>query len=181
LKNVLHKKICGKSATFTKPQNVSGYARTKQENSELKHMTKKILLLLIAIAFLSCNKPSEVQKQTADKQIDSLSVNKEVLKSERATETKTASNAKNCYDGLIADYIKKSDNKLIKTSLKKKERIEWLLDRTKKTDSTNYYIINIGQDVSEEDGSEPRFTSDGWIYIDSISKKYTSTTYLMIV
>ena len=132
-------------------------------------MKKNILLLLISFAFLSCNKTSKEETQNTDKQIDSPSVNKEVLKSE--TETNTESKAQNWYDGLIADYIKKSDNKLIKTSLKNKERIEWLLDRTEKTDSTNYYIFNIGQDVSEEDGSEPRFTSDGWIYIDSISKK----------
>jgi hypothetical protein len=132
-------------------------------------MNKKTLLLLISFAFLSCNKTSKEETQNTDKQIDSLSVNKEVLKSE--TETNTESKAQNWYDGLIADYIKKSDNKLIKTSLKNKERIEWLLDRTEKTDSTNYYIFNIGQDVSEEDGTELRFTSDGWIYIDSISKK----------
>ena len=132
-------------------------------------MKKKLFLLLISFAFLSCNKTSKVEKQIADKQVDSLSANKEVLKSE--TETKIESKTQNWYDGLVADYIKKSDNKLIKSSLKNKEQIEWLLDRTEKTDSTNYYIFNIGQDVSEEDGTELRFTTDGWIYIDSISKK----------
>jgi len=132
-------------------------------------MKKKTLLLLISFAFLSCNKTIKVEFQNTEKQTDFLSVNKETLKSE--TETKTESKTQNWYDDLIADYIKKSDNKLIKTSLNNKERIEWLLDRTEKTDSTNYYIFNIGQDVSEEDGTEPRFVSVGWIYIDSISKK----------
>ena len=132
-------------------------------------MKKKTLLLLISFAFLSCNKTTKIETQITEKQIDSLSVNKEVLKSQ--TETKIESKTQNWYDGLIADYIRKSDNKLIKASLKNKEQIGWLLDRTEKTDSTNYYVFNIGQDVSEEDGTEPRFTSDGWIYIDSISKK----------
>ena len=132
-------------------------------------MKKKTLLLLISFAFLSCNKTIKVEFQNTEKQTDFLSVNKETLKSE--TETKTESKTQNWYDDLIADYIIKSDNKLIKTSLNNKERIEWLLDRTEKTDSTNYYIFNIGQNVSEEDGSESRFTSNGWIYIDSISKK----------
>ena len=118
---------------------------------------------------MSCNKTTKIETQITEKQIDSLSVNKEVLKSE--TETKIESKTQNWYDGLIADYIRKSDNKLIKASLKNKEQIGWLLDRTEKTDSTNYYVFNIGQDVSEDDGTEPRFTSDGWIYIDSISKK----------
>lgn len=132
-------------------------------------MNKKTLLLLLAIVFLSCKKTSEVVKQTADQQTDSLSLNKEVPTS--VSETKTEAKTQNWYDGLIADYIRKSDNELIKSALKNKEQIQWLLDRTEKTDSTNYYIFNIGQDVTEEDGSEPRFTSDGWIYIDSISKK----------
>jgi hypothetical protein len=127
-------------------------------------MKKKALLLLISFAILSCNNTSKVEKQ-----IDSLSTNNEVLKSK--TETNTESKTLNWYDDLIADYVKKSDNKLIKLSIKNKERIGWILDRTEKTDSTNYYIFNIGQDVSEEDGTELRFTSDGWIYIDSISKK----------
>ena len=130
-------------------------------------MKKKTLLLLISFAFLSCNKTNKVETGNNDKQIDSLTTSKEILKSE----TKTESKIQDWYDGLIADYIKKSDNKLIKMSLKNNERIEWLLDRTEKTDSTNYYIFNIGQDVSEEDGTEPRFVSVGWIYIDSISKK----------
>lgn len=132
-------------------------------------MNKKIILLLIALVFLSCKKTNEVTKQTADQQTDSLSLNKEVPTS--VTEIKTEPKTQNWYDALIADYIRKSDNELIKSALKNKEQIQWLLDRTEKTDSTNYYIFNIGQDVAEEDGSEPRFTSDGWIYIDSISKK----------
>lgn len=132
-------------------------------------MNKKTLLVLISISFLSCNKKAEVEKQLTEQQMDSLSVNKEVQKS--ITESKSLSENQNWYDALIAYYIRKSDNELITSSLKNKEKIEWLLDRTEKTDSTNYYIFNIGQEVTEEDGSEPRFTSDGWIYIDSISKK----------
>jgi hypothetical protein len=132
-------------------------------------MKKNTLILLISITFLSCNKTSEEKKQNINKQIGSSFQNKEVLKSKN--ETNTELNAQNWYDELIVGYIKNSDNKLIKMSLKNKERIEWLLDRTEKTDSTKYFIFNIGQDVSEEDGTEPRFTSDGWIYIDSISKK----------
>lgn len=125
----------------------------------------KITLLLISIVFLSCKKTSDIEKQPVNKQIDTLTVNKIILN------TVTDSNSKKWYDALIVDYIKKSENELIKSSFKSKEQIEWFLDRTEKTDSTNYYIFNIGQDVSEEDGSEPRFSSSGWIYIDSISKK----------
>ena len=128
-------------------------------------MKKKVLLILVSFIILSCNKINKDEKVISDKQNDSLSVNNKVLKSE--TESKT----QNWYDGLIADYVKNSDKELIKIHYKNNDRIEWLLDRTEKTDSTNYYIFNIGQDVSEKDGSERRFTSDGWIYIDSLSKR----------
>ena len=128
-------------------------------------MQKKALLILISIVILSCNKTYKDKKNISDKQIDSLSLNNETVNSE--TEPKT----KNWYDDLIADYVKNSDNELIRISVKNKENVEWLLDRTEKTDSTNYYIFQIGQDVSEKDGSDLRFSTDGWIYVDSISKK----------
>ena len=128
-------------------------------------MKKKALLILISIVILSCNKTYKDEKNISDKQIDSLSLNNETVNSE--TEPKT----KNWYDDLIADYVKNSDNELIRISVKNKENVEWLLDRTEKTDSTNYYIFQIGQDVSEKDGSDLRFSTDGWIYVDSISKK----------
>lgn len=128
-------------------------------------MKKKALLILISIVILSCNKTHKDEKNISDKQIDSLSLNNETVYSE--TEPKT----KNWYDDLISDYVKNSDNELIRISVKNKENVEWLLDRTEKTDSTNYYIFQIGQDVSEKDGSDLRFSTDGWIYVDSISKK----------
>ncbi|MBC5839690.1 hypothetical protein [Flavobacterium muglaense] len=128
-------------------------------------MKKKALLILISIVISSCNKTYKDEKNISDKQIDSLSLNNETVNSD--TEPKT----KNWYDDLIADYVKNSDNELIRISVKNKENVEWLLDRTEKTDSTNYYIFQIGQDVSEKDGSDLRFSTDGWIYVDSISKK----------
>lgn len=127
------------------------------------------LSLVISMAFLSCNKISDVEKQATEKQMNSLWVNKDALRLVPAN--KGVPKTQNWYDDLMADYIRKSDNEIIKLSLKNKEQIEWLLDRTEKTDSTNYYIFKIGHDVSEEDRSELRCTSDGWIYIDSISKK----------
>ena len=143
--------------------------KQNEKISELENikMKKKTLLIIILFAFLSCNNTSKVETQKNHSKIDSLFGNKEILNSEIQTKSKT----QDWYDVLIVDYIKKSDNKLIKMSLNKNERIEWLLDRTEKTDSTNYYIFNIGQDVSQEDGTELRFVSQGWIYIDSISKR----------
>jgi uncharacterized protein YxeA len=133
--------------------------------SKIVLMKNKLLILIILFTLLSCNKTIKVETINSESKNDFLSESKENLKSETKLKTQE------WYDGLIVEYIKKSDNKLIKLSFKNNERIEWLLDRTEKTDSTNYFIFNIGHDVSEKDGSEQRFVSEGWIYIDSISKK----------
>lgn len=115
-------------------------------------LNKNIILALVLFTFLSCNNKTKVEN--IDEHIDSSLVTK----------------SKNWYDLLVSDYIIKSENDLIKTSLKNNENIEWILDRIEKTDSTKYYIFNIGQSVSDDDGSNTRFSSNGWIYIDSLSK-----------
>lgn len=116
---------------------------------------KKIFLFAVLVTFLSCNYQSKVAEKNIVNQIDSSIV----LQSQ------------NWYDSLVSDYINNSDNELIKLSLKNNVKVEWILDQIEKTDSTNYYIFNIGQSVSEIDGTNTRFSSNGWIYIDSISKK----------
>jgi hypothetical protein len=132
-------------------------------------MKNKVLIFLLSISFLSCKNTTN-KEQIEDNQTTEMQTELDTTKNV-ATNLNEASENEMWYDKLIADYIKNCDNELIKAQLKSKTRIEWLLDRTEKTDSTNYYIFNIGQDVSEEDGSNLRFTSNGWIYIDSISKK----------
>ena len=121
---------------------------------------KKKTLLLLSLTLLSCSKTTKNEAFVANKKIDSLAV-----------KDTTASTTQNWYDDLIANYIQQSDNELIKSVLKNNDRIEWLLDRTEATDSAHYYIFNIGQDVTDENHTNPRFTTNGWIYVDSISKK----------
>lgn len=128
-------------------------------------MKNKIYLVLVLISIISCTKTKKDIRNNADTTTEAIAINNESVKSE------TQPDVKNWYDAIIADYVKKSDNQLIKLALKNKEQVEWLLDRTEKTDSTNYYIFNIGQNVMDENNTNPRFTSDGWIYIDSLSKK----------
>lgn len=130
-------------------------------------MKKRLILILILFAILSCNKTSKNENITDETKIDSVLLKNQDSESKAELETKS----ENWYDDIAENYIKNSDNELIKISLKNKEKVEWLLDRTEKTDSTNFYIFNIGQDVTDENNTNPRFSSDGWIYIDSISKK----------
>lgn len=117
-------------------------------------LNKIIIFVLFFYIIISCNNKTQIEKDSIDKQIDSSLV----LKSQ------------NWYDSLVSDYINNSENELIKLALKDNVKVEWILDQIEKTDSTNYYIFNIGQSVSEIDGTNKRFSSNGWIYIDSISK-----------
>lgn len=128
---------------------------------------RKISLLFLVILFFSCDKketkgesknlPAEINHK------DTLDVKSE------STENRTLS--KNWQDDLIVDYVKNSEKDLIKIHFKNKDKLKWILDRTEKNDSTQFYIYNIGVDVAEEDGSEPRFSSCGWVYLDSVKRK----------
>jgi hypothetical protein len=122
-------------------------------------MVKKITLILILLVIISC-KESETTRKNAIR----VTNKKSAPKLEEMSK-------KNWYNNLIVFYIKNSKNELVKMSYQNNEPIKWLLDSTEKTDSTNYYIFNIGRDVSEEDGSEKRFSPYCWLYIDSLTNK----------
>ncbi len=66
-------------------------------------------------------------------------------------------------DSLIIDYIKHNKNEKLKYT----SNAEWLFDGMEKSDSTNYYVYQIGHSVSEPDGAESRWIINQWIYIDS--------------
>ncbi len=123
------------------------------------HLKGLSTVLLVSLLTLSC-RPSEKGNSTVDS-----------AKQSKVVSSKEGRNTENWYDPIVADYIKQSDRELIKAHRKRGEKIEWLLDNTEKTDSTNYYIFNIGQTVTDEGHTNPRFSSNGWIYVDSLSKK----------
>jgi hypothetical protein len=78
----------------------------------------------------------------------------------------------NWYDALIMNHIKKSDNPLIKSSRQDTAiRIEWLLDRIENSDTAKYLIFNVGHELVDEGNTNPRFVTDGWVYIDSLTRK----------
>lgn len=77
----------------------------------------------------------------------------------------------NFYDTLVLNYIQNTNNELIKLAVKDKLKEEWLLDRIENTDTAKYFIFQIGHDVVDEGNTNPRFVTDGWIYIDSLTRK----------
>jgi hypothetical protein len=128
---------------------------------------KKVSLALVLISLLSCknDKTESVvdNLQTEINHKDTLEVKSESTEN-RAYNT-------NWQDDLISYYVRNSKNELIVSALKSKDNLDWQFDQTIKNDSTQFYIYKIGVHVTEEDGSNPRFSSCGWVYLDSVKRK----------
>ena len=76
--------------------------------------------------------------------------------------------ANNWLDKAIERYIDTTHNEMISYQRRK---VSWILDDVQKTDTAVYYIVRIGHDMAEPDGSEPRYIIDQWLYLDSVSQK----------
>ncbi len=75
------------------------------------------------------------------------------------------------YDSLVLNYITNTNDELIKKARKDTIPEEWLLDDIKGTDSAKYYVFHKGHDVEDSGSSNKRFVTDGWVYIDSLTRK----------
>jgi hypothetical protein len=75
------------------------------------------------------------------------------------------------YDSLVLNYINNTDDELIKMARKDNIPEDWLLDIIKNTDTAKYYIFHLGHDVEDSGGSNKHFVTDGWVYIDSLTRK----------
>jgi len=123
-------------------------------------MQKSILILTLGLLTLSCGQTA--QKPTNN--VDPIATN--------SSNNLPGKNI-NWYDELMVNYINKSDNELIKLSRKDTEiRIEWLLDRVENTDTAKYLIFHIGHAVADEGNTNMRFVTDGWVYIDSLTRRF---------
>lgn len=127
----------------------------------------KISYVLVFISFLSCMK-DETKSLSDDLKTE--------VNQKDTLETKKENSANKILstdwqDDLIVDYIKNSEKDLIKIHFKNKDKLQWILDSTEKNDSTQFYIYNIGVDVTDENGSSLRFSSCGWVYLDSVKRK----------
>lgn len=118
----------------------------------------RITFLLIAPLFFCCGKTSENKSVKVPE------------KSNFSDSTLVQNSTERWYTKLIENYIAHSRKQLIVDD-RKMGKIDWILDDIQLTDSTNYYIFNIGHRETDEGNTNPRFTSDAWIYIDSLSHK----------
>lgn len=60
----------------------------------------------------------------------------------------------------------------MENGLQKIAYIDISADEIKNTDTEKYYVFNIGHNVEDSGGYNKRFVTDGWVYIDSLTKKY---------
>jgi hypothetical protein len=84
---------------------------------------------------------------------------------------KTIKFHKTWYSRLVSKYIEQTNNEFIRSALKDSIEETWFLDRVEKKGSAEYFIFHIGHDAADDGGSNPRFVSDAWLYIDSFTKK----------
>jgi hypothetical protein len=128
---------------------------------------RKISYVLVFVSFFSCKK-DETKSVLDDLQTE---VNQKDTLETKIENPGNKILSTDWQDDLIVDYIKNSEKDLIKIHFKNKDKLQWILDRTEKNDSTQFYIYNIGVDVTDEDGSSLRFSSCGWVYLDSVKRK----------
>ena len=128
---------------------------------------KNISLVLIFMTFFSCDKKEtkKIEKNPQTEVIQKDTLDTKLEHSEKR------SLSRNWQDDLISYYVKNSKNELIVSALESKDNLDWQFDQTIKNDSTQFYIYKIGVHVTEEDGSNPRFSSCGWVYLDSVKRK----------
>lgn len=116
---------------------------------------RALVLILFLAAFTACEHASENTPQAKD-----------TIISQHTTGPEQSAGA---YDSVVRYYIGKTGNPLIKAA--QKEKLEWLLDRREQKDGKTFLVFYIGHDVSDAGKTNPRFATDDWVYIDSITKR----------
>ena len=124
---------------------------------------RKICFIVLFLTFFSCDK-----KEIKYSEVKLTSKDTSVFEIESAENRNLNTSWQ---DDLISYYVKNSKNELIVSALESKDNLDWQFDQTIKNDSTQFYIYKIGVHVTEEDGSEPRFSACGWVYLDSVKRK----------
>ncbi len=136
---------------------------TKQETMKLFKIDKQNLrilkwqLALLSIALIwGCQ---NVPKEPSNKINDPI---------EKETQQKSHWSAP-----LIQEYINSSDNVFMTQARKYSLDTEWLFDQVMNSDSdsTPYYVFQIGRTVMDSPQINARYVTDVWLYIDTVSRQ----------
>ncbi len=121
-------------------------------------MMQKIIFVPAFLFLFSCQQATE---KTVEPKIVSTAISSQP----------TVGVKKNGLDSLIFDYINQCHNELIMASRKDTVPEQWLIDNADPEDTASCFMVHIGHDVSDPGNTNPRFATDGWIYIQKTTKK----------
>jgi hypothetical protein len=130
------------------------------------------LILTFATLVWGCNGPSKKASDTKDTLTNPKIT--QPLRQDTLTSNKEFKNfgiSGKWTDSLLNNYILRTKNELIRLAIKSKLSEEWLFDQMVETDTAKYYSFRIGHDEADKGETNPRFVTDQWIYIDSLTKK----------
>jgi hypothetical protein len=119
------------------------------------------LFFVFAVAtliLLSCNEPQTQTAQPPNREVPNVG--------------NAAAGQLDWCDDLIRDYIARSKDELL--ALERQDtsvHFEWYVDRIENEHGKKYMIFHLGHEVSDEGNTNVRFVTNGWLYIDSLSRK----------
>jgi len=146
-------------------------------------MRTTLFIVVICVLAAGCHHTVPVVKKTADSiKKDTITTSQKIAESFPDTrmvgDTANDENAGEGYaagrpwvDSLIADYVKHTNNKLVRFSVDHKLGETWTFDQITKTDTAIYASYEIGHDVKDKGDINSRHVADSWISIDTVKRK----------
>jgi hypothetical protein len=136
------------------------------------------LIAVLAMSLSACDTPTAPKQNPSEK--DSLTI-KHTTKSNEE-ENAPAKEPENIdiddaliaslawTDSLVKIYVNNSTNPLIQAAVKDSS-IAWMPDNLVLTDTAKYLVYHLGHNLEDENHANPRFATDGWLYIDTLTRK----------
>lgn len=133
----------------------------------MNQLTPLSLTILLAVIFFSRDStPTATAVKT-----DSSSATTVATDNSSTTNQSTRGSEPLWLSTTLMNYIATSKSPLVVAATKQGIKEGWVIDDAIETDTANYMVIQIGHDVAEADGSEPRRVTDQWLYVDTLSRK----------
>ena len=74
-------------------------------------------------------------------------------------------------DSLVSHYISTCQSDFVKIGKESFGGLSWMFDRGEQKNGETVKIYQIGHDVSDSGGTNPRFITDVWLYLDTVNRR----------
>ena len=124
---------------------------------------------LLTFAFAGCNGAPATKTTITD---SIAKPQQEQIEKKKVALADTQSSVSAWLQPLVDSYFHYTKNELIRDQVDSNGDTSeaWIIDDLVITDTASYLTLHIGHGEAEADGSEPRYATDGWIYVDTITK-----------